>query len=111
MRKILILLISIVCINITACNIYTHEITILYFVEDYKIHEAGVEIWAESETGEDIGIFIEHENIYCCDEDVSRVVCLYNKYSDDPKIYLKNQYLYFNKEDYLEYLKEIYDLE
>lgn len=96
---------------LTSCNCYVREITKLYFIEEYKIHDNGVEIWAISESKEKLGIFVVHENIYSCEEDVSRVVCTYNKYSNDDHLYPNDQYLYFSEEDFKEYIKDRYDIE
>ena len=87
------------------------EITKLYTVEKYKVHEAGVEIWATSESGEEKGFFAEHEDIFCYDEEIddgiSRVIILGCSECD----FVKDGYLYFSKEDFKEYIKEKYDIE
>lgn len=106
MKKILITLLSVMCLNIIACTRYETEITELYSVEKYKIHDAGVEIWAVSESGEEEGIFVEHENVYPCEEESSRVIALYNSYGHP-----KAMYLYFNEIEYKDYIKEKYDIE
>ena len=84
---------------------YETEITKLYFINKYEIHDIGVELWAESESGEELGIFVEHPNVYHCDEEVSRIIALYDQYGN-PKEY----YLYFNKEDFKEYLQYRYNI-
>ena len=106
MRKILIILFVIVCLNMTACTSYENGITKLYFVENYRVHEAGVEIWAKSEAGENVGVFIEHENIYSCEEEVSRVISLCCSHGQ----IVFNEYLYFSEEDFKEYIKERYNI-
>lgn len=94
-------------ICLTSCiSDYDTEITKLYFIDNFKVHEFGVEIWATSESEERIGIFIEHENIFSCEEQTSRVVYLYNQHGN-----IINQYLYFSEEDFKEYIKDRYDIE
>lgn len=107
----LISIMLIISFTLISCNSYVKEITKLYFIKEYKIHDDGVEIWAISESEEELGMFIPHENIYSCEEDISRVVCTYNKYSNDEHLYLNDQYLYFSKEDFKEYIKDRYDIE
>ena len=109
MKKILIVLLSVICLSTTACY-YENQITKLYFIEKYKVHEAGVEVWAVAEEDEDItvtGIFIKHEDVYSCEEDVLRVVTLY----DQNMSVVIDDYLYFSEEDYKEYIKERYDID
>lgn len=92
-------------------NINERETTKLYTVDKYKVHEAGVEIWAISEDGEDYGFFIEHEDIYSYEEPnetTSRVIGIY----ECRDRYLKYvYYLYFSKDEFKEYIKDRYDIE
>lgn len=111
MLIILVLLFLLVdgCGTSNRCN--GREITKLYTVEKYKVHETGVEIWATSESGEEKGFFAEHKDIFCYDEEIddgiSRVIILGCSECD----FVKDGYLYFSKEDFKEYIKEIYDIE
>ena len=105
MKKILIILLSVMCLNITACVHYEPEIAELYSIEKYKIYEEGVEFWAVSESGAKNGFFVKHENVYNC-EDSSRVIALYSSYGC-----FKNAYLYFCESDMKDYIKEKYDIE
>ena len=109
MKKSIIILLFVICLNITACSYYEYEqeITKLFFVEEYAVHEAGVEVWAKTETEENVGIFVKHENIYPCEEETSRVVALYCQHGN----LLTDEYLYFSEEDFIEYIKEKYDIE
>lgn len=106
MKKSIIFLLSI-CLSFTACNtVCKDEITKLYFVDNYRVHETGVEIWTVSEAGENIGKFIVHENIYSCEEDISRVVSLCCQHGQ----IIYDEYLYFSEEDFKEYIKERYEI-
>ena len=95
--------------NKSTCN--GREITKLYTVEKYKVHEAGVEIWAISESGEEKGFFAEHKDIFCYDKDIdegiSRVIVLGCSECDS----ISDRYLYFSREEFKEYIKEKYDIE
>ena len=109
MKKSIIFLLAI-CLSFTACNtVCKDEITKLYFVENYKVHDIGVEVWAKSEVDEGIGLFVEHSNIYSSNEN-SRVVVIHAKYGNF-EVDETNTYLYFSEDDYKEYIKERYDID
>lgn len=95
--------------NKSTCN--GREITKLYTVEKYKIHETGVEILATSESGEEKGFFVEHDKVYAYEEDIdegiSRVIILGCSECDS----ISDGYLYFSREEFKEYIKEKYDIE
>lgn len=107
MRKIYIILsIIFLTIFINGCQHYHTEITKLYDIVDYKIHNIGVEIW----TGTEENFFILHENIYINGEEPNVVVAIYEKCYESGNIGLKGAYLYLNEDSYKSYLKERYDL-
>lgn len=106
MKKLVILLF--VILTIAGCNITDgYQITKIYFVEKYKVHDIGVEVWITTETGEDVGgKFIKHENIYSCEEKTSRVISLCCQHEQ----IIYNEYLYFSEEEFKEYIKERYNI-
>lgn len=104
-----------ILIFIEACTVPTNthgrEVTNLYSVEKYKVHEIGVELWTLSEDGEEKGFFVEHDRVFSYEdpnEEISRVIAL--ECSNECKC-LRNAYLYFSIPEYKEYIKEIYDIE
>jgi len=121
MKKILVIILSIICLTMSSCSCYKiddnidytqrRKGTLLYTVEKYKVHDAGVEIWAVSDNGEEYGFFIEHEDIYSYEEPnetTSRVIGVY----ESRDIYLNYvYYLYFSKDEFKEYIKDRYDIE
>lgn len=115
-RRILVVFLMLLNMSLlSGCYCYKSETTEIYHVKDYLIHENGVEIWATSDDGENNGFFVSKENVYPCEES-SRVIAIHHVYEntfdfDDVFTDLKTAYLYLNKEEFEEYLKEIYGLE
>lgn len=121
MRKVLFIILSIICLTMSSCSCYNTDDntdytqrrkgTKLYTVDKYKVHDTGVEIWALSDDGEECGFFVEHEDIYSYedpDESSSRVIGVY-EVRDRIANYV--YYLYFSQDEFKEYIKEIYDIE
>ena len=102
MRKTMLLLTVIMCCLLTGCMSVEGKITKLYYVDKYKVHPQGVEIWVITETGEDVGgKFIKHENVYSCEEENSRVVSICCSHGQ----IIYDEYLYFSEEEYIDYIK------
>lgn len=116
MKKKIVVLISILLMFplLSGCYYYKSETTEIYHVKDYLIHDTGIEIWTISENGEENGFFVSKENVYPCEES-SRVIGIYYVYENafdfnDVFTDLETVYLYLNKKEFEEYLKEIYEL-
>ena len=109
MKKIIILCIA-AAVLLSGCSYYTTEETELYPVEKYVMHDIGIEVWANNE-GETEGYFFEYDanKIHPCDEETSRVVAIYGVSQGNR--WPRRQYLYLSKEDFKQYLYQIYDLE
>lgn len=104
-----------ILIFIEACTVPTNthgrEVTNLYSVEKYKVHEVGVELWTLSEDREEKAFFVEHDRVFSYEdpnEKISRVVAL--ECSNECGC-LRNAYLYFSIPEYKEYIKDLYDIE
>ena len=118
MRKKIIVLISILLVLplLSGCYYHKSEKTEIHHVKDYLIHENGVEIWATSDDGKENGFFISKENVYPCEES-SRVIAIRYTFINAFNFEnfgvgdLKTAYLYLNKEEFKEYLKEVYGLQ
>lgn len=112
MRNILITLPAAMCLCmiLSGCidnhSFHEQEKTKLFFVRNYKVHKEGVEVWTESETGEQAGKFILHDDVYVCEEEISRVVSVGCRHEQNI-----DEYLYFSKKDFEEYIKERYGIE
>lgn len=85
-------------IMITGCSSYITEETKIYTVEQYAVHDIGIEVWVKDAPAD--GYFFEYDSgtIYLCDEDKSRIIEIYTVV--DNMRYLKCRYLYLAKEDY-----------
>ena len=109
MKKIIILCIA-AAVLLSACTCYITEETELYPVEKYVMHDTGIEVWADHE-GNTEGYFFEYDDnvIHPCEEETSRVVAIFG--ASQGNRWLRRKYLYLSKEDFKQYLYEIYDLE
>lgn len=92
---------------ITKSTYYHTEETEIRYVEKYKIHSAGVEIWCQNNDG----IFVTHDKVFPCKE-TNRLIIIYDIYENE-KEGLKNvkeTYLYLNTQEYTDYMLERMEL-
>ena len=90
-----------------SCVVYPTEETEIYNVDQYKVHDTGVEVWANNQSG-DYGFFFTEKDIFSTQE-TSRVILIRNAYDNAfSRSYgdVKGCYLYLNEEEFKDYLEK-----
>ena len=90
-----------------SCVVYPTEETEIYNVDQYKVHDTGVEVWANNQSG-DYGFFFTEKDIFSTQE-TSRVILIRNAYDNAfSRSYgdVKGCYLYLSEEEFKDYLEK-----
>ena len=90
-----------------SCIVYPTEETFVYNVDQYKVHDTGVEVWANNQSG-DYGFFFTEKDIFSTQE-TSRVILVRVAYDNAFSRFYGDTlgcYLYLNEEEFKDYLEK-----